>query len=314
MTKNKIKIILLAGIGTIAVVFLLLSREREVPKGDFISEPPISLKEEDFSFDEVTNAYEKAKEHGQLPSDTESSVYSEEDDPKIKELQRQIELLEQQREQLRTQNNPQSAPVTATAAPVQTEMEQKMAYRRQLLKAREERLARSQDYSAPQEDPPSDRTKEREVLVFRAAVYKDQFILPGDRVNLILTQPLVYKGNLFEKNTFLYATANLQGSRILLHISNINQVPVNLIAKDLQDGEIGLYSKRAGELWREYTATAQSGAVREGGDELSKEFDIPLAGAAIRAFGTFFQKQKYRAQDKILLINDHELILVNTRP
>lgn len=198
------------------------------------------------------------------------------------------------------------SPKGSVASTSLTQIEEEEAYRMRLQKAQEAKRARSMYYSKPQatshEEAPG-------VTEFRCAIYRDQFILPGDRVTLLLTQPLFYKGNLFERNTFIYATATVQKSRVLLHITNINHVQVTLEARDLQDGEPGLYSPRAGELWREFQDDVQTNALEEGLDGTAAELGVPVIGSALKAFGRFFSRKRYRQSDKIPLWNDRELLL-----
>ena len=189
-----------------------------------------------------------------------------------------------------------------------TEAEKQANYRAGLLKAREERLARSQDYSAPQQSMENQSDTDG-FLEFQASIYRDQFILPGDRVILILNNPISYKGNVFKKNTFIYAIANIQGSRVMMNVTNIDHVPVALKVMDIADGNVGMYSQRAGELWREFQGDTQTQAVNQAGTELAQQSNSRLLGAAITSFGRFFRRKKYRERDKILLVNNDKLIL-----
>ena len=178
-----------------------------------------------------------------------------------------------------------------------------------LLTARDERLARSQDYSAPYSPVVSDEVSQP--LNFPASIYRNQFVLPGDRVTLILKESISFKGHSFPKNTFVYATANIKGARILLEVSNIDGIQMALIAKDQQDGNIGLYSQRAGDLWSEFSLDVQDDALTAASDELTEVGQTPMVNNVVRSFGNFFKKKKYRENDKILLMNGHNLYLVS---
>ena len=96
-----------------------------------------------------------------------------------------------------------------------------------------------------------------------------------------------------------------------MSLTNIDHVPVSLIARDIRDGNIGMYSKRAGELFGEFRAEAESRTLEDATGEVMQRTNIPLGTSAIRAFSQFFRKRKYRERDKILLVNNHELILTN---
>ncbi|MFV0552345.1 MAG: conjugative transposon protein TraM [Anaerorhabdus sp.] len=189
-----------------------------------------------------------------------------------------------------------------------TKAQEKLEYRKLLMEAREERLSRSQDYSAPYTEKTNDNISN--TVSFDAAIYRDQFILPGNRVTLILREEVEYMGRQFPKNTFVYARSNLQGSRILLEVTNIDNVALPLTAIDQEDGMAGLHNERAGELLHEFHRSLQQQGI-DGLTEVADGLDgTPMTGNLIRSFGTFFQRKKYRQQDKILLVNGDRVLLV----
>ncbi len=205
-----------------------------------------------------------------------------------------------------TENNEIDLPPKTTDP--QTEAQKQLEYRNMLLKARDERLARSQDYSATYS--PIISEKASPPINIPASVYRNQFVLPGDRVTLILRESAAYNGHSFPKNTFVYATANIKGSRIVLEVSNIDRVPMDLTAKDQQDGNIGLYSQRAGELWSEFSLDVQDDALSAASEELADASQTPMVNTITSSFGSFFKKKRYRENDKVLLMNGHNLYLV----
>lgn len=188
-----------------------------------------------------------------------------------------------------------------------SEAQKKLAYRNMLIQAREQRLARNQDYSAPFNG--SSQKKNTKSILINAAIYRDQFILPGNRVTLILKEDIQLNGRSFPKNTFVYATANIQGSRILLEVSNLANMPIVLMAIDQEDGMVGLHNERAGELLAEFKADIQNQGIHELSTSVGETVDIPLAQNLIRSFGTFFRKNKYKQRDKILLVNGDRVFL-----
>lgn len=189
-----------------------------------------------------------------------------------------------------------------------TVAQEKLEYRKLLMEARDERLSRSQDYSAPYVE--SSNKNATSSISIDAAIYRDQFILPGNRVKLILKEDSSYNGNRFPKNTFVYATSNIQGSRIVLKVSNINNVKISLTALDQEDGMIGLHNERAGELMQEFKANVEQEGVNELSETVWESTELPLARNLIRSFGNFFQKKKYKQQDKILMVNGDRVFLV----
>ncbi len=189
-----------------------------------------------------------------------------------------------------------------------SEAKEKLEYRQMLIEARDERLSRSQDYTATYSGEPLGSGEAN--ISFNASVYRDQFILPGNRVTIILEEDVYYNGNHFPKNTFIYATSNIQDSRVLLEITNINNVQLPMIAVDQQDGMVGLHNERAGELLQEFTTDVQDQGVNELSEGVGEIGDMPLAKNFVRSFGNYFKKKKYRQRDKILLVNGDRVFLV----
>lgn len=189
-----------------------------------------------------------------------------------------------------------------------TAAHEKLEYRKLLMEARDERLSRSQDYSAPY----SETTVELPVETIRlnAAIYRDQFVLPGNRVALILTENAYYKGNTLLKNTFVYAICNVQGSRVLLEIESIKNLRLPLMAMDEEDKMAGLHNVRAGELLREFNADVHQQGINEISEAAGESLETPLARNLIRSFGNFFKKKRYKQKDKILLVNGDRVFLV----
>ncbi|GMN12186.1 hypothetical protein MTsPCn9_34970 [Croceitalea sp. MTPC9] len=320
MNRSKVIIISIVGLLSIGVIFLFVNAGSGESEYEGFESSPGSQTNSEFTFEdmmeseegnlfdadnEMIDPHRTKKNSIEKMLDEGDSLYEDENDPKVLELQRQIELLERQRkaEQVVSGNAG-----TQTTKPL-TKAEKEGKYREELLKAREERLARSQDISTPSAQVNTTASVSEPPLYFKASIYQDQFILPGDRVTLILDEPLTYKGNTFKKNTFLFANANIRGSRVLMSLTNIDHVPVILIAKDVRDGNTGMYSKRAGELFREFQAEAESRTLEETAGEVTARANIPLGTSAIRAFSQFFRKKKYKEKDKILLVNNHEVIL-----
>jgi len=192
-----------------------------------------------------------------------------------------------------------------------TAAQEKLEYRKLLMEARDERLSRSQDYSAPYSKETSKPSAI--ALKFDASIYRDQFILPGDRVTLILKEEVYFGGKHFPKNTFVYATSNIQGSRLLLEVTNINNERMSLAAIDQEDGMLGLHNNRAGELLQEFKADVQQQGVNELSEVTGQATDLPLARNLLRSFGNFFTKKKYKQRDKILLVNGDRVFLVQKK-
>lgn len=187
-----------------------------------------------------------------------------------------------------------------------SEIEERLAYRKILLDARRERQLKSQDYSAPYVET----EKETEINTFiKAAIYRDQFVLPSERVNLILREDTFLNGRMYPKNTFLFATCNIQGSRLLLNVSNIENSRADLKAYDYEDRMLGLYNERVGELLMEFKTDIEKEGIDLITNEISEISDAPLSGNLPKLFGNYFRKRRYKQKDKILLIDGTPLYL-----
>lgn len=184
-------------------------------------------------------------------------------------------------------------------------LERKREERKRLLEANREKRAL---YGAG--GGGTEKTSNATGISFRAAVYQDQFVLPGDEVELILTEEAVHNGKILPRNTIVFALASINKNRVLLQATNINHVPMELHAKDLVDGMTGIRSQRAGELWTQSSAEMQNDAYRDLAGEATQESGR-LARGVIRTLGDFFRKKKLGKKDKILLVNDHQIILTN---
>ncbi|RUA13092.1 MAG: hypothetical protein DSY83_12265 [Flavobacteriia bacterium] len=199
-----------------------------------------------------------------------------------------------------------STDVSVTNGPSETE--KRIEYRKMLQRAREERRLGSQDFSAPNESVSQHSALLADIRA-KATVYRDQFVVPGSRVTLILREELRVADRIFPKNTFVYATVNIQGSRLLMDISNIGNFPIALKAYDQEDGGLGIYNERAGKLLTEFYADVEEGALGDISRELSNGMDLPMTENAIRAFGKFFSNKKRKDRDEILLINGYKIFL-----
>ena len=249
---------------------------------------------------------------GRDKDSSDSEVYAEEEDERVKELQRQIELMAEKRKNLHSNNsnsnnksNSQGKAVKKVKEKTKEELEMEalqaeLDYYELLKQSKEEMTSRKSNATTPNDGV---------VAPFKASIYRDQFILPGDRVKLLLNEDVEFNGKIFKKNTIVYSTASIEKSRVLLNVTNINHVQLNLQINDIDDGGVGLYNKRAGELWREFQSEVKEDGVSDIGQDISQEINVPIIGTAIRAFGNFFKKKRYKERDKILLVSDHQVLV-----
>lgn len=171
-----------------------------------------------------------------------------------------------------------------------------LTYQEKIEKAKEARLGKSN----------TSVTSNQGNVETRVAIFRDQFLLPGELAELVLTKDFTFNGNLFKKGTPVYAYINISKTRVLFEVKNIAHIPINLEVRDIRDGMIGMYSSRAGELWKKY----ENDAVNKTTDEVAGEItDSKAISYSINALSKFFQSKRIKDSEKIMLLNDQELIV-----
>lgn len=140
----------------------------------------------------------------------------------------------------------------------------------------------------------------------RVAIFRDQFLLPGELAELVLTEDFTYNNKLFKKGTPVYGYININKSRVLFDIKNIAHQPLDIEVRDIRDGLIGMYSSRAGELWKKY----ETEGVNDATDDVSENItNNRILSNSIDAISSFFKKKRLNNNDKIMLLNDQQLIV-----
>lgn len=168
-----------------------------------------------------------------------------------------------------------------------------MSYQEKLKLAKEARNINNQDSNQPQVET-------------RIAVFRDQFLLPGELAEFILTKEFTYQGQTFKKGTPVYGYITILKTRVLFEIKNIAHVPLNLEVRDIRDGLIGMYSSNAGQLWKQY----QAKGINENTEDIAKDItNNKLLSNSINTISKFFQKTRIKENEKIMLLNDQELIV-----
>lgn len=146
----------------------------------------------------------------------------------------------------------------------------------------------------------------KETQQTRIAIFRDQFLLPGQLAELVLTKDFTYNNKLFKKGTPVYGYININKSRVLFDIKNIAHQPLNIEVRDIRDGLIGMYSNRAGELWKKYEAEGINDATDGVTSDLTSN---GILSNSIDVVSKFFQKKRLNKNDYIMLLNDQELIV-----
>jgi len=224
------------------------------------------------------------------------TVYSEEEDPRIIEMQRQIELLEQKRNSVSSKSVTKTSTTKSKESKEETEAE-RLAYIKRMREAREAHNNKTKSITIPTASK------------ITAVIYGDQYLLPGDRLELALPEDINIEGRVYSKGTPIFAYVTISKSRVLLDINNIEGDKMRIAVEDAWDHREGIYSRRAGELWREFQQNQEEKLSGEVADEISSSTGAPIVGSAIQDISNFFKKKRLRKQQKILLVNNHKVIL-----
>jgi hypothetical protein len=216
----------------------------------------------------------------------EDQVYSEEDDMIIQELQKEIE-------KEKTVPRPRTEKTDYPKTP-------ELTYEEKLRNARE---ARVRYIPKKEEEIPA------EIFETKAVIYRDQFKLPGELVELALTEDFKYNDKIFKRGTLLYADLNIEKNRVLFNITNIAHIPMNIEVRDIRDGRVGMYSTKAGELWQKYESEALDDTANAVEQEIGAGTGSKIISTSINTISSFFKKKKLKENEKILLLNDQELIV-----
>ena len=171
------------------------------------------------------------------------------------------------------------------------------------------RIARERKFGP---DTPKEKKVYNTIITTRVAVYGDHFVLPDDSVKLVLIDDFTFQRKTFKAGTSVYADLSIRGNRVLFEISNIAHIPLNIEAKDIRDGKIGMRSKRAGELWQEFERETSNTAQDDVSESIGTETKSKILGRSIKALSEFFKRKKFRKSKKIWILNDQELILTIT--
>lgn len=133
--------------------------------------------------------------------------------------------------------------------------------------------------------------------VIYAVIHGDQNVKTNERVELRLLKDATINGVIIKKNTFFYGFTSFSKNRVNLVINNINNIPINTVAYDTQDGNKGIYVKGAnviGEIGKEYN------------EDVLREVDasgVPL-GQTVKSL-----LSKKAKESKVFLLNNYKLIL-----
>lgn len=123
-----------------------------------------------------------------------------------------------------------------------------------------------------------------------------QVLQKNSRIRLRLTKATSIKSRLFPKHTILFGTVRFRPNRVLLHITQIGQLPLDWQAYDLQDGMTGLYLENS--LREEATQEVVDDVVQ----------DINIAGLPqVRGLKTIFQRRQRNL--KVTVLDGHRLFL-----
>lgn len=172
-----------------------------------------------------------------------------------------------------------------------------LSYEEQLELAKQRRISNNTS---------SNTKSDNKTIQTRIAVFRDQFLLPSELAEFVLTEDFSYKGKLFKKGTPVYGYINIRKSRVLFDIKNIAHVPLKIEVRDIRDGLVGMYSSNAGHLWKEYQAKGMNKNTQDVSNEVTNN---RILSNSIDAISKFFQKSRIKKNEKIMLLNDQQLIV-----
>ena len=178
----------------------------------------------------------------------------------------------------------------------------KLSYQEALAKARAE-------YFETDNEEEEKENNITEKVVFRASVFRTQYLVPGERVDLMTSQEFVYNNMRFKKGMRFYAIVDIQETRVLFDINNIAHIPLKAEARDITDGRIGLYSKRAAELWGIYQDKLKEEARNDASREMANTVNMPVISSSIQILSNFFTTKKGRKSKKLKIDNNSQLII-----
>lgn len=322
MTKQ-LKIV----IGVLSALVLFVSAsfvfKSDKKDDDFVSFEN-EVKDEGFSYEDLMESqkgnsfeidnnieysnYEEQKEEQPI---TEDDIYGNENSELALEMQRKILEAEAERikkaslQQQSNQNYGSQKYVNQTTSniPIKKELSKEEKYLQYL-----ERLEKEQENVNPNVNVGQNK-KNKGRLVLNATIYDDQYVLPGDRLDLVLSKDAVVRGKKFTRGTPIYAYISISENRVLLEIKNIQGHILPIKAHDPEDYLEGLYSTRAGELWKEFKQSQKDKANKEAEESVIKKTKSQILGAAINDLAGFFKKLRLKKERKILLANDHKVLL-----
>jgi hypothetical protein len=123
-----------------------------------------------------------------------------------------------------------------------------------------------------------------------------QILRKNSRIRLRLVEPTTINGNRFPKYTTLFGTVRFRPNRTILNITQIDHVPLQWEAFDLQDGLAGLYLENS--LREEATQEIMDDMVQ----------DINIAGLPqVRGLKSVFQRSQRK--QKVTVLDGHRLLL-----
>ncbi|MFD2586074.1 conjugative transposon protein TraM [Croceitalea marina] len=128
------------------------------------------------------------------------------------------------------------------------------------------------------------------------AVDGKQVLRKNSRIRLRLVEAVILEGQHFPAHTVVFGTVRFRPNRVLLHITQIGQLPMDWEAYDLQDGMQGLYLENS----------LREEATREVAEDVVQ--DINIAGLPqVRGLKNVFQRRQRNL--KITVLDGHQLLL-----
>ncbi|MDC6361638.1 MULTISPECIES: conjugative transposon protein TraM [Flavobacteriaceae] len=123
-----------------------------------------------------------------------------------------------------------------------------------------------------------------------------QVLRKNSRIRLRLVEPTIINGHRFSIYSTLFGTVRFRPNRTILNITQIDHVPLQWEAFDLQDGLAGLYLENS----------LREEAAQEVMDDMVQ--DINIAGLPqVRGLKSIFQRSQRK--QKVTILDGHRLLL-----
>lgn len=227
--------------------------------------------------------------------DEYEDIYNEENDSIVKALQRQaIANAAKDVKPVQSKPKPKKESEDEYKARLRRELEEYYANRREKRKAKNKI-----------------KDEKEKFVKISAAFHMDQWLVPGQRLNLFLTRDFSHNGMLFKKGTILYAFISVVEHRIFLDMKKISDQDFDIEVLDFKDDLPGIYDRtgRAKNLWDKYKKENIDNSTEEIEDIIEQSTKSRFFAKTVQSVTNFFKTSKIKQKERLYFMNDKEVIL-----